>query len=390
MKLAQQLQGIQEKFVHIRRDIHAHPETAFEEHRTASLVADHLRALGLEVHTGLGRTGLVGVLRNGSSTRGVGLRADMDALPIEERNTFAHRSRHAGKMHACGHDGHVAMLLAAAEVLAGAADFDGSVYFIFQPAEEGRGGAAEMIRDGLFERFPMQAVFGLHNWPGLPVGKFAVRAGPMMASSDEFEIIVSGKGGHAAMPHQAADPIVAGSAIVQALQTLVSRNVPPVEAGVVSVTQFHAGDAYNVIAPSARLCGTARAFSQEVRDLLEHGLTRVATGLASGLGTTATVNYRHGYPPTINTPDEAAFSAAVAREVLGVGQVLQDLPPTMGSEDFAFMLQVKPGAYVWLGNGEGEGGCMLHSPVFDFNDQIIPLGVAYWVRLAQTYLARQG
>ena len=387
----------QARWAGIRRDLHAHPELAFEEARTASVVAATLRAAGLEVHEGLGRTGVVGVLRAGSSAAAIGLRADMDALPMTEQNTFAHRSTHAGRMHGCGHDGHTAMLLAAAEYLAATRCFNGTVNFIFQPAEEGRGGAAAMIADGLFERFPMQSVFGLHNWPGLPVGEMAVHDGPAMASSDEIEIVIEGRGAHAAMPHLGADPVLAGAAIVQALQSIVSRNVSPVDCGVVSITQFHAGEAYNVIPQSATLRGTARAFSAEVRDQLEAGIRRVAEGVAAAHRVTVAVSYRRGYPPTVNSSAEATFCATVGRELLGDAAVRMNYPPSMGAEDFAYMLQEKPGCYIWLGNGGGPdvaprpgheegGGCMLHNPRYDFNDAVIPLGVAYWTRLVERFL----
>lgn len=385
------------RWTSIRRDLHAHPELAYEETRTAAVVARTLRASGIEVHEGIGRTGVVGVLRAGHGKAAIGLRADMDALPMTEQNTFAHRSTHTGRMHGCGHDGHTAMLLAAAEYLAATRCFDGTVNFIFQPAEEGRGGAAAMIADGLFERFPMQSVFGLHNWPGLPVGEMAVHDGPAMASSDEIEIVIEGRGAHAAMPHLGADPVLAGAAIVQALQSIVSRNVSPVDCGVVSITQFHAGEAYNVIPQSATLRGTARAFSPEVRDQLEAGIRRVAEGVAAAHGVTVAVSYRRGYPPTVNTSAEAAFCASVGRELLGDACVRTDYPPSMGAEDFAYMLECKPGCYIWLGNGGGPdagsrpgheegGGCMLHNPRYDFNDAVIPLGVAYWTRLVERFL----
>jgi len=369
-----------------RHALHAHPETAYEEVRTADLVAQALASFGVEVHRGLARTGVVGTLRSGTGARAVGLRADMDALPIEEANTFAHRSRRPGKMHACGHDGHTAMLLGAAQHLAATRAFDGTVRFIFQPAEESEGGGRAMIEDGLFERFPVDAVFGMHNWPGLPVGEFAVRPGPMMASSDVFEITVAGRGGHAAMPHNVVDPIVAASHVVQALQTIVSRNAAPVEAAVVTVTQIHGGDAWNVVPGEVVLRGTARAFRPEVRDLIEEGIARVCGGVAAAFGARATVRYERRYPPTVNTPAEAAFAADVMRELVGRERVHTDLPPTMGAEDFAYMLQARPGAYAWIGNGPGEGGCMLHNPRYDFNDDILPLGASYWVRLAESFL----
>ena len=395
--LVEALAERQARWAGIRRDLHAHPELAFEETRTAEVVARTLRDAGIEVHEGIGRTGVVGVLRAGSGAGSIGLRADMDALPMTEQNTFAHRSTHAGRMHGCGHDGHTAMLLAAAEYLAATRCFDGTVNFIFQPAEEGRGGAAAMIADGLFERFPMQAVFGLHNWPGLPVGEMAVHDGPAMASSDEIEIVIEGRGAHAAMPHLGADPVLAGAAMVQSLQSIVSRNLSPVDCGVVSITQFNAGEAYNVIPQSAMLRGTARAFSADVRDQLEAGIRRIAHGVAAAHGVEVTVSYRRGYPPTVNTAPEATFCATVGRELMGDAGVHLNYPPSMGAEDFAYMLQEKPGCYVWLGNGGGPdaaarpgheegGGCMLHNPRYDFNDSIIPLGVAYWTRLVERFL----
>jgi amidohydrolase len=369
-----------------RRDLHAHPETAFAEHRTAQFVAEKLASFGIAVHRGLAQTGVVGTLKIGSGQRAVGLRADLDALPIQESNSFEHRSRNTGCMHACGHDGHMAMLLGAAKHLATSRTFDGTVHFIFQPAEESRGGGRAMVEDGLFERFPVDAVFGMHNWPGMPVGEFGVMPGPMMASSDEFEIRIAGRGGHAAMPHQTIDPIVVGSQVVQALQAIVSRNANPVDAAVITVTQFHAGDAINVIPGEAVLRGTARAFRPAVQDLIEEGIRRVCSGVAAAHGARATVRYERHYPPTINSPAEAAFAADVMREIVGAPNVHTDLAPTMGAEDFAFMLQVRPGAYAWIGNGPGEGGCMLHNAGYDFNDAILPLGATYWTRLAETFL----
>ncbi len=389
MNIIEAIGARQHALARLRRDLHAHPETAFEEHRTADVVAGFLYALGIEVHQGIARTGVVGHLKAGSGGGAIGLRADMDALPLAERNEFEHRSRHAGKMHACGHDGHTAMLLGAAEYLAGTRNFAGSVYFVFQPAEEGQGGGRVMVEEGLFERFPMQAVFGMHNWPGLEVGRFAVHSGPVMASSDEFEIDLSGHGGHAAMPHQARDPVSAGAALVQSLQTLVSRNTDPLEAAVVSVTQFHAGDAFNVIPDRAVLRGTVRAFKPKVRDSLESGIRRVAQGVGAVMDVQAQVRYSRGYPPTVNSAREAAECAEVAGSLVGRDRVLTDLPPTMGAEDFAFMLEAKPGCYVWIGNGDGAGGCMLHNPHYDFNDEVIPLGASYWVRLVERLLPSQ-
>ncbi|WP_114649627.1 M20 aminoacylase family protein [Pseudothauera hydrothermalis] len=370
----------------IRRDIHAHPELAFQEQRTAELVARHLEALGIEVHRGIGRTGVVGVLRGGRGLRAIGLRADMDALPMAERNEFAHKSRHEGCMHACGHDGHTTMLLGAAEVLAAQRDFEGTVYLIFQPAEEGEGGARAMIDDGLLERFPMEAVFGLHNWPGMPAGHFAVHTGPVMASADRFDIEILGHGAHAAMPHLGCDPVAAGAALVQAVQTIVSRTLDPIDAAVVSVTQFHAGEAYNVIPDRAQLAGTVRAFSEAVAAYIEKRLGELCEGIAAAFGVKVDLCYRRGYPPTVNTAAEAALCAEVARAVAGAEAVRTDARPSMGAEDFAYFLQKKPGAYVWIGNGPGEGGCTLHNPNYDFNDEIIVPGVAYWVELVRRIL----
>ena len=371
----------------LRRDLHAHPETAFVEERTAGVVARFLEAAGVTTHRGIAKTGVVGALKVGSGTAAIGLRADMDALHLTEKNTFGHCSQHAGVMHACGHDGHTAMLLAAAEYLAATRRFDGTVYFIFQPAEEGLGGGRQMVEEGLFTRFPMQQVFGLHNWPGIPVGQMAVMPGPVMASSDEVEITVRGQGAHAAMPHQGADPVLAGAAMVQALQSIVSRNVPPVESAVVSITQFHAGDAYNVIPDTAVLRGTVRAFSPELQDQMEAAIGRVCQGVAAAHGVSVEVRYRRGYPPTVNDAHATELCRVAARSVLGDANVLTDVAPTMGAEDFAFMLREKPGCYVWLGNGPGAGGCMLHNPHYDFNDDIIPLGASYWVRLVEQLLA---
>ena len=371
-----------------RRDLHAHPETAFEETRTAQVVADKLASFGIEVHRGLAKTGVVGALRAGRGTRAIGLRADLDALPIHEQNAFAHRSRNDGRMHACGHDGHTTMLLGAARYLAETKRFDGTVYFIFQPAEENEGGGRAMVEEGLFERFPVEGVYGMHNWPGMPVGKFGVMPGPMMASFDVFEIVVTGRGAHGAMPHESIDPIVAASALVQALQTIPSRTVNPIEPAVVTVTQFHAGDAWNVIPEQAVLRGTTRAFRPQVQDQIEAGIRRVCAGIDATHGTRCAVRYERRYPPTVNHPRETAIAAAALAKVVGKENVLTDLQPTMGSEDFAFMLQAQPGCYVWIGNGPGEGGCMLHNPRYDFNDEILPIGASYWATLVEQVLAK--
>jgi hippurate hydrolase len=378
----------------LRRDIHAWPELGFEEVRTADLVAQKLTEWGIPVHRGLGTTGVVGIVKGGSSPRAIGLRADMDALPMQEFNTFAHASQHAGKMHACGHDGHVAMLLAAAQYLAANRNFDGTVYLIFQPAEEKGGGAREMMREGLFEQFPMEAVYGMHNWPGMPAGSFAVSPGPVMASSNEFKITIRGKGGHAALPHNGLDPVPVACQMVQAFQTIISRNMKPIDAGVISVTMIHAGEATNVIPDSCELQGTVRTFTMEVLDLIEQRMKGVAEHTCAAFGVECEFEFVRKYPPTINSAPEAAFARQVMAGIVGQANVLVQ-EPTMGAEDFAFMLQAKPGAYCFIGNGEGShreighggGPCMLHNPSYDFNDALIPLGASYWVRLAEAWLA---
>jgi len=377
----------------LRRDIHAHPELCFKEVRTADLVATKLTEWGIPIHRGLGTTGVVGILKNGSSARALGLRADMDALPMQEANTFGHASQEAGKMHACGHDGHTAMLLAAAQYLSTHRHFDGTVYLIFQPAEEGGGGAREMIKDGLFTRFPMDAVFGLHNWPGFEAGKFAASAGPVMASSNEFHITICGKGGHAAMPHNALDPVPVACQLVQAFQTIISRNVKPIDAGVVSVTMINAGEATNVIANRCELQGTVRTFSIEVLDMIEQRMKTITEHTCAAYGMTAEFAFKRNYPPTINSAPEVDFARQIMASIVGPDNV-QAQEPTMGAEDFSYMLQVKPGCYAFIANGDGDhrelghggGPCMLHNPSYDFNDSLLPLGATYWVRLAEAYL----
>jgi hippurate hydrolase len=379
----------------IRRNIHAHPELRFEETRTAELVAEALSSWGIPIYRGMGKTGVVARL-DGEQGLGkmIGLRADMDALPLQEKNTFAHASTHPGKMHACGHDGHTAMLLGAAQYLANHRDFKGSVIFIFQPAEEGGAGAQEMIEDGLFEQFPCDAVFGMHNWPGLGEGHFGVVSGPMMASSNEFSIEIQGKGGHAALPHNSADPVMAGVHIAQALQTIITRNKRPIDAAVISITQFHAGETTNVIADTARLGGTVRTFTLDVLDLIERRMHEIAHQVAGAFDCKANLEFIRNYPPLINDEQQTQFASSVMKELVGEERVNTRIDPTMGAEDFAFMLQKKPGCYVFLGNGDGDhrtaghgmGPCHLHNPSYDFNDQIIPVGVNYWVRLAQTFL----
>ena len=371
------------ELVAFRRDLHAHPEVAFEEHRTAGRIAAELERLGIEVHRGLARTGVVGTLRAGSGTRAIGLRADMDALPIAEQNAFDHRSRNAGRMHACGHDGHATMLLGAARYLATTRRFDGTVHFIFQPAEENEGGGQVMVREGLFDRFPVEAVYGMHNWPGLPAGQFGLRPGPMMAGFNLFEILVTGRGAHAAMPHQGTDPVVAGAALVQALQTLTSRNLSPLDSGVVSVTQFHAGDTWNVIPSEVVIRGTTRAFTPAVQDLLEGGLRRLCAGIGTAHGCEVAVRYERRYPALVNSEAQSRIAREVLESLVGADNVQWGCEPTMGGEDFAFMLEARPGCYVFIGNGPGEGGCMLHNAHYDFNDDILALGASYWVRLVE-------
>ena len=370
-----------------RQDIHAHPELGFEELRTAELVATRLAGFGgIEVHRGIGKTGVVGVLRVGEGNGRLGLRADMDALPIAEANTFAHRSQHAGVMHACGHDGHTAMLLGAARYLAETRRFSGTVNFIFQPAEEGIGGARAMVDDGLFERFPCDAVFGMHNRPGLAVGRFAVRAGPMMAGGAFFDIHVTGKGSHGARPEAGVDSALVAAHIAVALQSVVSRNVRPVDTAVLSVTKIHAGDAYNVIPQTAVLGGTVRAFSRDVMAMIEAAIRRIATGTAEALGATAEVDFRFLFPPTVNDPAQAEVAAAVCCELVGADNVQRNPSLIMASEDFSFMLERVPGCYLNIGNGDGAGGCEVHNPAYDFNDAALPLGAAFFARLVETRL----
>ena len=371
-----------------RRDIHAHPELGFEENRTSDVVAAKLAQFGVEVHRGVGRTGVVGVLRAGSSKRSVSLRADMDALPIREANTFAHRSRHDGKMHACGHDGHTAMLLGAAQYLAETKQFDGTVHFIFQPAEEGIGGARAMIEDGLFRRFPCDAIFGMHNRPGMPLGRFAVRSGPMMAGGAFFDIDIEGRGAHGARPEAGVDPVLVAAHVTAALQSIVSRNVRPVDTAVVSVTQIHAGDAYNVIPQRARLSGTVRAFSNEVMELIGRNLARVAEGIAAGFGASAKIDYRPIFAPLVNDPQEADFAAGICAEIAGSDNIRRDPALIMASEDFSFMLNEVRGCYINLGNGDGEGACEVHNPSYDFNDKALPYGASFFARVVEKRLAR--
>jgi hippurate hydrolase len=377
----------------IRRDLHAHPELCFQEVRTADIVAAKLTEWGIPIHRGLGTTGVVGIVKNGTSTRAIGLRADMDALPVTELNTFEHASKHQGKMHACGHDGHTAMLLAAAQHLAKHRNFDGTVYLIFQPAEEGGGGAREMIADGLFEKFPMDAVYGMHNWPGMKAGQFAVSPGPAMASSNEFKITIHGKGGHAALPHTGIDPVPVACEMVQAFQTILTRNKKPTDTGLISVTMIHAGEATNVIPDTCELQGTVRTFSLEVLDLIERRMKKIAEHIGAAHDTEVDFYFHRNYPPTINTAAEADFARAVMAGIVGADNVLPQ-EAAMTAEDFSFMLQAKPGAYAFIGNGDGAhramhhggGPCTLHNASYDFNDDLIPLGATCWVELAEQFL----
>ena len=378
----------------VRRDIHAHPELCFEEMRTADVIAAKLTEWGIPIHRGMGTTGVVGIVKSGTSSRAIGLRADIDALPMTEFNRFAHASQYPGKMHACGHDGHIAMLLGAAQHFAKHRNFDGTVYLIFQPAEEGGGGAREMIKDGLFEQFPMDAVFGMHNWPGMPVGSFALSSGPVMASSNEFKIVIKGRGSHAALPHNSIDPVPIACQMVQAFQTIISRNKKPVDAGVVSVTMIHTGEATNVVPDSCEIRGTVRTFTNEVLYVIETRMQAIAEHTCAAFGATCEFNFVRNYPPTVNHPVETEFARSVMTEIVDASQVHQQ-EQTMGAEDFAYMLQVKPGAYCFIGNGDGShreighgaGPCMIHNPSYDFNDDLIPLGATYWVRLSEKWLA---
>jgi hippurate hydrolase len=370
-----------------RRDLHAHPELGFEEQRTAALVAEKLASWGIEVHRGLAGTGVVGTVQGRArGNRSIGLRADMDALPLAELNKFAHVSTHPGRMHACGHDGHTTMLLGAARELAERRNFAGTVHVIFQPAEEGLGGAQRMLDEGLFTQFPCDAVYGLHNWPGMPFGTVGMRSGAMMAAMDSITIEVTGKGGHGALPHLAVDPIVISAQIITALQTLVSRSTDPLTAAVVSITAIQGGMAHNVIPERVRMLGTVRSFSAAVRDALESGITRIAAGVAESLGAVATVDYRRVAPAVVNAAREVAIATRAAAAVVGAEQVASDITPIMGSEDFAFMLAAKPGAYVFLGHAGSAHSCMVHNPQYDFDDRLLPIGASYWLALVQQEL----
>jgi amidohydrolase len=397
MNLIDPIIAFQAELQAIRRDLHAHPELNYEEQRTSDVVARKLTEWQIPILRGMGVTGVVGIIKNGSSDRAIGLRADMDALPVQELNTFSHASQHQGKMHACGHDGHTAMLLGAAHHLSRHRNFDGTVYLIFQPAEEGGGGAQRMIDDGLFEKCPVEAVFGMHNWPGMATGSFGVTPGPMMASSNEFEVIVKGKGSHAAQPHKSIDPVMVAVQIAQSWQTIVSRNLNPNDPAVLSVTQIHSGSATNVIPDVATLIGTVRTFSLPVLDTIEARMREVAQHTAAAFGAEVEFRFHRNYPPLVNHAKETAFAVEVLQAMVGSDNVNPEVEPTMGAEDFAFMLQNKPGCYVFIGNGEGAhrdsghglGPCNLHNASYDFNDDLLPIGASYWVNLAEAYLKKQ-
>jgi hippurate hydrolase len=384
MPIVNRFADFQDDIAAWRRDLHRHPEILYEVHRTAATVAEKLRSFGVdEVATGIGRTGVVGVIRGRKSDSGrvIGLRADMDALPLNETSGKPWASTVSGRMHACGHDGHTAMLLGAARYLAETRNFDGTAVVIFQPAEEGGAGGKAMVADGLMERWQIQEVYGMHNLPGLPVGRFATRPGPLMAATDEFTIDITGLGGHAARPHLTIDPVAVGTALWQALQTIVSRSVDPVEAAVVSVTKFHAGEAYNIIAQTAQLAGTVRTLKPETRKLVEERFRAITSSMAAAFGASVSLRYAHNYPVTSNHPAETAFAARVASEVVGAAAVDTDAPPLMGGEDFSYMLEARPGAFVFIGHGDSAG---LHNPAYDFDDEIIPIGCSYWARIVET------
>lgn len=387
MNLIPEIEARRREFEAIRHDIHAHPELAFEERRTSKIVADLLAHWGIATDVGLATTGVVGTLTNGDGPV-VGLRADMDALPIQEASALPYRSKHDGKMHACGHDGHTAMLLAAAQHLATTRGFRGTIRFIFQPAEEAAGGAKVMMEEGLFQRFPVDAVFGMHNWPGLPTGQFAVRPGPMMASLDCFDILIEGVGTHGALPHRGIDSILVAGHLITALQSIVSRSVDPLQAAVVSVTQVHGGDAYNVIPAKVRLAGGIRCFDPVLRGALRERVAELATRVANSFGAHASVSFAMGYPAVLNETVNTTLATEVAQSIVGVKNVDAQAEPCLGSEDFAYMLEKIPGCYLFIGNGDEKGGCVIHNSGYDFNDDILTLGATYWVRLAEAFLSR--
>jgi hippurate hydrolase len=394
MNLIDPIIAFQSELQQIRRDLHAHPELCYEEQRTSDVVAAKLTEWGIPVIRGMGLTGVVGIIKNGTSERTIGLRADMDALPMQEINTFPHASKHPGKMHACGHDGHTAILLGAAHYLSQHRNFDGTVYLVFQPAEEGGAGARKMIEDGLFERCPMDAIYGMHNWPGAATGTLSVCEGPMMASSNEFHVTVRGKGAHAAQPHKGIDPIMVAVNIAQAWQTIITRNKSPLDTAVISITQIHSGSATNVIPDEAQLVGTVRTFTTGVLDMIETRMKVLAENIGAAFEAEVDFDFKRNYPPLVNHAKETAFAVEVAKSLVGADKVDDKVEPTMGAEDFAFFLQEKPGCYLFIGNGEGDhrdgghglGPCVLHNASYDFNDNLLPIGASYWVRLAETAL----
>ena len=386
MPVIERIAELQTEMTRWRREIHAYPELGFKEDQTSEFVCKKLHSFGIEIHRGIGKTGVVGVLKGRPSNRTIGLRADMDALPIKEANTFEYRSQNPGIMHACGHDGHTTMLLGAAKYLAEKPNFFGTVYFIFQPAEEGLGGAKRMIEEGLFKKFPMDSIYGLHNWPGLDVGTFAARSGPVMAAGDTFEISVIGKGGHGAKPHLVIDPIICASEIVSALQTITSRVSNPLDSVVVSVTKIHGGDAFNVTPNSVELAGTTRCFTEAIRQEIEESIIRISKGIASAHRCQIECNYVRQFPPTVNTDIETDLAIKTAKRLAGDSNVYLNLAPSMGSEDFSYMLNDYPGCYIWMGNGNDENCAFLHNPKYDFNDEALCWGASYWASLVSDLL----
>ena len=392
MKISNEIINVIPEVKDWRHDLHAHPELGYEEEWTSNFVSEKLESFGIEVHRGLGKTGVVGVLKGikanqgGGGNKAIGLRADMDALPMIEENNFVYKSKFDGRMHACGHDGHTAMLLGAAKVLSLKRDFDGTVYFIFQPAEEGGGGGLAMIEDGLFEHFPMDSVWGMHNWPGMKEGTVAIHKGSVMAAADRFEVTVNGSGGHAAMPQATNDPVLATTAIVQALQQIVSRKQSPLDAVVVSVTQINAGSGFNIIPQKVDFIGTIRTINSDTRISVHKQFTDICEATALAYGCVAEVSVIKGYPVTVNHIEESEKAIEIASGLFGDESVKTNLPPSMGAEDFAYMLEKKPGSYIWLGAGEGRSGCMLHNTKYDFNDNVLPLGISYWKELVKSEL----
>ena len=386
MKIFKEIEEVEGTLIEWRRDLHSNPELAFEEHQTAKFVAEKLREFNIEVQENIAGTGVVGTLKRGSGNLAVGLRADLDALPIQEGNDFSHKSKNPGKMHACGHDGHTTMLLGAAQYLSKHGKFSGTVHFIFQPAEENEGGGKAMIEEGLFERFPVNSIFGMHNIPGIPVGCFAIKPGPMMAAFDVFQLTIQGKGGHAAMPHLATDPIQIGTKIIEAFQNIVAKEINPQEPAVLSVTKFQAGDTFNVIPTEAKLGGSTRCFSEKVQAKLENRMRHLSKEIANAFDAKCDFDYQRRYPPTINNEEDSHRASKAAIDLVGKENLISNHRPSMGSEDFAFMLKERPGAYIWIGNGDGEGSCMIHNPLYDFNDEILTLGASWWVKIAEQYL----